>query len=86
MPSMKEMLLQAPEDQIDEQVRPMIEKWDDEPTSLQILEVLDQCIHASLASGFVVSLLQNLYYATLKKENKTHEENVALATWRNNQA
>jgi hypothetical protein len=59
-----------------------MEEWPDSPSSLQILEVLDKSIYGSLASGFVVSLLQWMYDSTLKHENKTHEDNVPLATWR----
>ena len=83
MSDLKSMLLMAPDTQLDAQMFPLIEKWDEpQPTSLQILEVLDHCIFASLASGFVVSLLQELYNARLKTEGKTHEDNVPLATWR----
>jgi hypothetical protein len=80
---LKQLLLAAPDTQLDAQMLPLIEKWDEpNPTSLQILEVLDQCIFASLASGFVVSLLQTLYDAALKNEGRTHEQNEPLATWR----
>lgn len=83
-PELKKLLLEAPDGQLDKSMVPLIEKWDDEPTSLQILEVLDKCIYASLASGFMVKLLQGLYDTALKQENKKHEDNVPLATWRNN--
>lgn len=81
-PTLKQMLLTAPDTQLDSCMFPLIEKWDDEPTSLQILEVLDQCIFSALASGFVVGLLQTLYDAACKREGKTHEDNVPFATWR----
>lgn len=83
MSSLKEMLLQAPDGQLDKSMFPLIEKWDEEPTAIQILEVLDQVIYASLGSGFVVSLLQMLYENALKKEGKTHKDMEALTTWRN---
>ena len=82
MKDIKEQLLKAPDTQLDASMFPLIEKWDNEPTSLQILEVLDKCIHASLASGFVIKLLQSLYDIALKREGKKHEDNVPLATWR----
>ena len=78
-----EALLQAPDSQLDAEMKPYIEKWDDPPTALQVLEVVDHCIHAALASGFVVSLLQGIYDARCKAEGVTHEHCVALATWRN---
>jgi hypothetical protein len=81
-PSLKQMLLTAPETQLDHQMFPLIEKWDDEPTSLQLLEVLDQCIYFALASGFVITLLQNMYDLALEREGKTHEDDIPFATWR----
>jgi hypothetical protein len=83
MSELKTMLLSAPDTQLDAQMFPLIEKWDEPmPTSLQILEVLDQCIFASLASGFTVTLLQTLYDMQLEKEGITHEDNEPKATWR----
>lgn len=84
--SMKTLLLLAPDSQLDAQMKPLIEQWSDPPTSLQILEVVDHCIHASLASGFVVSALQALYEAALKNEGIKHEDNVPKATWRSVQS
>lgn len=78
-----EHLLKAPDRQLDAQMKPLIEKWSDPPTALQVLEVLDYCIHGSLASGFVVSVLQILYDMRCKAEGVTHEQLEPLATWRN---
>ncbi len=79
----KDLLLKAPDGQLDASQKPLIEKWDDfNPSSLSILEVLDNCIWGSLASGFTVNLLQELYDKRLKIENTTHEENVKFAHWR----
>jgi hypothetical protein len=83
MSEMKQLFLTAPDGQLDACMKPLIEKWDDEPTSLQILEVLDHCIYSALASGFVVTVLQTMYDAALKVEGKTHEDNLVNATWRN---
>lgn len=81
--NMKEAFLSAPPDQIDQNVRDLISKWDDtDPTSLQVLEAIDFAIHGSNASGLAVSLMQSFYETLLKKEGKTHEDNVPLATWR----
>ena len=51
MKALKEALLKAPDSQLDACMFPLIEKWDDNPTALQILEVLDECIYSALASG-----------------------------------
>lgn len=80
--TLKQMLLTAPADQLDASMFPLIEKWDEAPTALQILEVLDNCIYASLASGFVVGLLQNLYEIARDNEDKTREQIEELAVWR----
>ncbi len=81
--TMKNVLLGAPDSQLDAAMKPLITKWDEpSPTSIQVLEVLDHCIHGSLASGFVITVLQNLYQSCLTAEGKTHEQNLSAATWR----
>lgn len=81
--TMKEMLLKAPDDQLDRSMLSKIEDWYDPPTSLQILEVLDQCIYCSLASGFVIKVLNILLDEALKNENQTLEDILPSAHWRN---
>jgi hypothetical protein len=76
------MLLKAPDDQLDHRMFPLIKKWDKTPSAIQILEVLDQCVHASLASGFTIRLLTLLYDNALTREKTTNEEVIKLATWR----
>lgn len=85
MSEFKKLMLAAPDTQIDECMKPLIEKWDDEPTAYQILEVLDNCIYAALSTGFVVTVLQIAFDEALKREGKTHEEVYAYAEtrWRN---
>lgn len=82
MEDFKTLLLQAPDGQLDASLRPLIERWDSPPKAIQVLEVVDQCIHGSLASGFTVRLLQMLYDAALVNERTTHEEVEKLAVWR----
>lgn len=82
MQDFKALLLQAPEGQLDASMKPLIEKWDKTPKAVQVLEVLDQCIHASLASGFTIRLLQLLYDTALTNEGLKHEDVIPLATWR----
>ncbi len=84
MAEFKQLMLAAPDTQIDACMKPLIEKWDDEPTAYQILEVLDHCIHAALSTGFVVTVLQISFDQALKREGKTHEEAYAYAEkhWR----
>ena len=79
---MKEILLQAPDSQLDASMKPLVEKWSSPAKAIEILEVLDWCIHGSLASGLVVTLLQKLYDAALETEQVTHADMEKLATWR----
>ncbi len=78
----RELLCSMSDSQIDARMHPMIRKWDDPARAIQILEVLDICIHDALASGFVVSALQAMYSAACKREGVEHEQVVKFATWR----
>ena len=82
-PDIRKLLLAAPDGQLDACMKPLIEKWNDIPTALQILEVVDQCIYAALASGFTLTIMQSMLAEAIQKEGTTHEELVKLATWRN---
>lgn len=81
-PELKQILLDAPDGQLDECMKPLIEKWDNPPKAIQLLEVVDHIIHAALASGFILSLLQMMLHEAIAAEGTTHEELVKLATWR----
>lgn len=72
--------------EIDPAMHPLLKKWDEPPTAVQVLEVLDECIHGALASGFVVKALQVIYEMACQRENKSHEDIVKLATWRDRHA
>lgn len=81
-----DLLLQAPDSQLDASMMPLIKKWSDPPTPLQILEVLDNCIHGSLASGFTIQVLQIIYDTECKATNVSNEDVIKNATWRNRNA
>jgi hypothetical protein len=76
------MLLAAPDHHLDESMQPLIQKWSDPPTPIQVLEVLDYCVHSSLASGLGMKMLHILYDDVCKANNVTHEDVVKDATWR----
>jgi hypothetical protein len=82
MDQLKQQLLTAPDSQLDAKVKPLIEKWSSPPKALEILEVLDMCVHGSSASGFVVNLLEVMLDASINEENTTYEKIVSQATWR----
>lgn len=83
MNEIAEVLLTAPDNELDAKMKPLIEKWSESPTPLQVLEVLDYCINGGLASSFVVIALQATYDIACREHNTTHEEVVKNATWRN---
>lgn len=80
--TIRNLLIKMSDGQIDASMTPLLERWDEPPTTLQVLEVLDKCIHGSLASGFVVTVLQAAYDQALAREATTHETVVQGATWR----
>jgi hypothetical protein len=80
--SLVDLLLEAPDDQLDSGLKPYIEGWSNPPKALEILEVLDKAIYGGLASAFVISVLQSLYDGAVRDEGTTHEAVVKLATWR----
>lgn len=82
MKALVDLLLAASDGQIDASMKPLVEQWSDPPTALQVLEVLDHCIHGALASGFVVATLQVVYDVRCREEGVTHENVAEKATWR----
>lgn len=82
MDELKELLLQAPDGQLDKVVKPLIEKWSEPPKALEVLEVLDQCVRGGLASPFAMLVIENIMNEAIKTENTKYEEVVKQATWR----
>jgi hypothetical protein len=80
---MTKVLVGAPDNELDNSMKTNIQSWSDPVTPIQILEVLDHCIHGSLASGFVVHLLQIMYDISCTFNKTTHEEVLKSAVWRN---
>ena len=75
-------LLKAPDHWLDAKMKPYIQKWDKPPKALQVLEVLDYCVHGALASGMIVYVLELLLKNALEQEGTTYEAVVEKATWR----
>jgi len=82
MNDLKQLMLEAPEEQLDRSMIPLIEQWDQQPRAIQILEVVDKCIHYGLASGFVVASLQVMLDNAIANEQTTLEQLEPLAVWR----
>jgi hypothetical protein len=81
-PTLVDIILRASDRELDPSMKPLIQKWNDPPKAIQILEVIDHCIYGSLASGFTINVFQIMYIQALKKEGTTHELLVDQATWR----
>ncbi len=80
--TIKEVFLEAPEEQIDKSVFPLIELWDDDPTAIQILRVLDQIVYTGAASEFVVTALDMMLQRAIVNEGQSLDELVKQAVWR----
>jgi hypothetical protein len=80
---MKDLLLQAPDSQIDAQLKNLIGKWSEPPKSIEVLESLDHCVRYSSGSDFVVSVLRAILEQSMKVENTDYDTVVSQATWRN---
>lgn len=76
------LLLQAPDSQLDESMKVYIREWTSPPTPLEVLEVLDHCIYGALASDMLVGILQEGYKQLCDDAGTTHDEIVKGATWR----
>jgi len=81
---LRELFLSAPESQIDPVLFKSIEKWSNPPSAVQILHTLDHAIYGSLATGWVVSTLQDFLTKRLDTEGLTYEqvEETANKMWR----
>ncbi len=82
MKAIADVLLKMTEEQLDRSMHPYIEKWSAPPTALQVLEVLDRCVHGALASSFVIGSLRAMLGIALKGEGKTLEQLEPEVTWR----
>ena len=81
--NLRALLLEAPDTQLDKNMQPLILKWNNPPSAIQILEVLDHCVHSALASSVVIILLQEQLRNQLVTENISREELNKQAHWRN---
>ena len=82
MNELKQLLLDAPEDQIDAGARQSIATWSEPPKALEIFRTLDECVYGAMASGFVVQVLETMLVVQSKGENLTRDQLEELAVWR----
>lgn len=79
--SIKELMLIAPSADMTDGIREKIKKWKEEPSAIEILEVLDHTLYYNSAAEMVIYVLQMMF------ELKSEEERVkaleyAEETWR----
>lgn len=79
---LKEILLGLPEEALDLSVREDIKQWEEVPTPLQILWLLDQCVMCSLATPMVIWALNHALSMSIVSTGTTYDAVVRLATWR----
>ena len=80
--TLKTLLLTAPDSQLDASMVELVKLWNDPPSALQVLEVLDLSIHGGLASKVVILSLEMAFEAALAREGMPIQELVQYATWR----
>ena len=76
-----DMLLEAPESQIDFWVKEDIKGMGLNPTALDILFVLDQMVFFSGASDFIVSVFEGMLGVAILKENTSLDELKEKINW-----
>lgn len=80
---LKTMLLEAPDDQLDHNLFYLVEKWEGEdPTALQLLELLDHCVYGAGASEFVMGLLNTFLKIAMEREGVSYDRLTSQAVWR----
>lgn len=80
---LKKGLLESPSAHLDKTMFPLIETWSNPIKAVEIFEVLDKCKYYSLASGFVIRVLETMLEAAMLHENVSSHELIAQAVWRN---
>lgn len=81
--SLKQHFLSAPAAMLDPALLPIVVRWDDPPTSIQLLELLDHCVHTGGAPRFVIMAIESVMLTTMKAEGVTSEDLLPRAVWRN---
>lgn len=80
--ALRDLLLAAPDGHLDRSLFPLIRGWSTPPSAVQVLEVIDACVHSGLASSFVMESLIAEYDLRRAHEGLSHDDVVARATWR----
>jgi len=81
----KELWLIALDGQFADDLKWIVQEWNDTPTALQILKALDYAVYTGGASTFAMRCLNVELKLALEAEGTTYEllENSGLLAWRN---
>lgn len=79
---MKDLLLKAPDSQLDDSAKVFIRDWSEPPSALQVLRVLDHCVYTAGASDFMMQAMNIIFEQALARENKKLADLLPEATWR----
>lgn len=69
-----DLILEAPEGQLDPSLIPYIEAWNSEPSAFDILTLLDKMVYGCLASEFTILLFEELLRQAVTEEDTTIDE------------
>ena len=76
-----DLILEAPDSQLDASIFEDIKGWDLEPTALDILLVLDKIVYFSLGSEFTVSMFGMVLTQAMLEEGIDMEKLVSQRNW-----
>ncbi len=83
MHNLKDMILKAPEGQLAQSGKDIINKhWGSDPSALDILRLLDHCVNVAAGSSFVIKVLDIMLSQAIANEQTTMEQLAKQATWR----
>lgn len=83
MQKIVEHLKTAPDSVLDASMQPLISSWSNPPKAIEVLEVLDKCVHSALACTTAIMALEVLFNEALEREGVSEAQIFSQAPWRN---
>lgn len=82
MQHLKQILLNAPESAFEPALKELVESWDEEPTALELLRLLDEAAYIGGANEAVMQILDRCLHDRLGIEGITMDDLIGEAAWR----
>lgn len=82
MSKLHDILLRAPESELNKKARNSVLAWSKPPKAIEVLHTLNQCVQGRLASGLAVKVLQVLLDDQMLAEKVTRDELLEQNVWR----